>query len=103
MALRAQTTTTRLPFSALLRCLQHHGSTKVSAAYFSEDGQSPPKKKFKDYPMGCLHVDFAEVRTEKIHQFLLVATDRACKVVFAELHRLAKRVVAGNIFAAGTG
>lgn len=31
----------------------------------TEEGQSPPKKKFKDYPIGYLHVDFAEVRTEE--------------------------------------
>ena len=44
--------------SALPRCFQRHG---ISRLPLSEDGQSPPKKKFKDYPMGYLPVDFAEV------------------------------------------
>ena len=48
--------------SALHRCFQRHG---ISRLPLSGDGKSPPKKKFKDYPIGYLHVDFAEVQTEK--------------------------------------
>ena len=48
--------------SALHRCFQRHGISRLS---LSEEEQSPPKKKFKDYPIGYLHVDFAEVQTEK--------------------------------------
>ena len=29
----------------------------------SGDGKSPPKKKFKNYPIDYLHIDFAEVQT----------------------------------------
>ena len=53
--------------SALHRCFQRHG---VSRLPLNEDGQSPPKKKFKDYPIGYLHVDFAEVQTEEGKQYL---------------------------------
>ena len=62
----------------------------------SEDGQSPPKKKFKDYPVGYLPVDFAEIQNEEGRQHLFVAIDRTRQVAFAELHPLAKRVVAAE-------
>ena len=57
-----QATIPQLSRSALHRCFQRHG---ISRLPLSDDGQSPPKKKFKDYPIGYLHVDFAEVQTEK--------------------------------------
>lgn len=88
-----QATLPRLSRSALHRCFQRHG---VSRLPLTEDGQSPPKKKFKDYPLGYLHVDFAEVQTEESKQYLFVAIDRTSKVAFAELHPHAKRVVAAE-------
>jgi len=80
--------------SALHRCFQRHG---VSRLPLSEDGQSEPKKKFKDYPIGYLHVDFAEVHTQEGRQYLFVAIDRTSKVAFAELHPRAKRMVAADL------
>ena len=52
------------------------------------------KKKFKDYPIGYLHVDFAEVRTEEGKQYFFIAIDRTSKLAFAELHSQATQVVA---------
>ena len=60
------------------------------------DGQSPPKKKFKDYPIGYLHVDFAQVQTQEGKQYLFVVIDRTSKVALAELQPRAKRVVAAE-------
>ncbi|MGI4735859.1 MAG: hypothetical protein ACRYG7_11855 [Janthinobacterium lividum] len=40
----------------------------MSRLPLSEDGQSTPKEKVKDYPIGYLHVDFAEVPTEEGRQ-----------------------------------
>ena len=71
-----QATIPRLSRSALHRCFQCHG---VSRLPLSKDGQSPPKKKFKDYPIGYLHVDFAELQTEGGRQYLFVAIDRTIK------------------------
>ena len=88
-----QATIPHLSRSALHRCFQRHG---ISRLPLNEDGQSPPKKKFKDYPIGYLHVDFAEVQTEEGKQYLFVAIDRASKVAFAERHPRAKRVVAAE-------
>ena len=88
-----QATIPQLSRSALHRCFQRHG---ISRLPLNEDGQSPPKKKFKDYLIGYLHVDFAELQTEEGRQYLFVAIDRASKVTFAELHPRAKRVVAAE-------
>ena len=62
-----QATIPHLYRSTLHRCFQRHG---ISRLPLSGDGQSPPKKKFKDYPIGYLHVDFAEVQTEEGKQYL---------------------------------
>ena len=88
-----QKTIPLLSRSALHRCFQRHG---VSRLPLSEDGQSTPKKKVKDYPLGYLHVDFAEVHTEEGRQYLFVAIDRTSKVAFAEWHLRAKRMVAAD-------
>jgi len=93
-----QATIPRLSRSALHRCFQRHG---ISRLPLSEDGQSPPKKKFKDYPIGYKHVDFAELQTEEGRQYLFVAIDRTSKVAFAELHPRAKRVVAAEFLRRG--
>ncbi|GAB3309707.1 hypothetical protein GCM10027511_22410 [Hymenobacter humi] len=61
-----------------------------------EDGQSPLKNKFKEYPIGYLHVDFAEVQTEEGWQYLFAAIDRTSKVAFAELQPRATRMAAGD-------
>ena len=88
-----QETIPHLSRSALPRCFQRHG---VSRLPLSEDGQSTPKKKVKDYPIGYLHVDFAEVPTEEGRQYLFVASDRTSQVAFAELPPRAKRMVAAD-------
>ena len=68
----------------------------MSRLPLSEEGQSAPKKKFKDYPIGYLHVDFAEVRTEEGRQYLFVAIDRTSKLAFAKLQPRATRMVAAD-------
>ena len=50
----------------------------------SGKGQNLPKKESKDYLIGYLHVDFAEVQTKEGRQYLFVAIDRTSKVTFAE-------------------
>ena len=78
---------------ALHRCFQRHGTSRLP---LGEAGQSPPKKKCKDYPIGYLPVDLAEVQTEEGKQYLFVAIDRTSQVAFAERHPRAKRVVAAE-------
>ncbi len=68
----------------------------MSRLPLSEDGLSTPKKKFKDYPIGYLYVDFAEVRTEEGRQYLFVAINCTSKVAFAELQPRATSILAAD-------
>ena len=89
-----QATIPHLSRSALHRCFQRH---HISRLPLTEDGQSPPKKKFKEYPIGYLHVDFAEVHTEEGRVYLVVAIDPAAsKVAFAELQPRATKMLAAE-------
>ena len=88
-----QETIPHLSRSALHRCFQRHG---VSRLPLTEDDQVPAKKEFKDHPIGYLHIAFAEEQTKEGKQYLFVAIDRTSKVAFAELHSQAKRVVAAE-------
>ncbi|SHL93449.1 hypothetical protein SAMN02746009_03645 [Hymenobacter psychrotolerans DSM 18569] len=60
-----QATIPQLSRSALHRCFQRHG---ISRLPLTEDGASAPKKRFREYPIGYLHVDFAEMQTEEGRQ-----------------------------------
>jgi len=68
--------------SALHRCLQRHGISRLP----DMEGDKPQKKKFKPYPIGYFHIDIAEVRTEEGKLYVFVTIDRTCKFAYAELH-----------------
>jgi hypothetical protein len=78
--------------SALHRCLQRHGISRLP----DMAGEKPGKEKFKAYPIGYFHLDIAEVRTEEGKLCLFVAIDRACKFAYAELHAEAHKLVAAQ-------
>lgn len=86
-----QATIPRLTRSSLHRLFQRHGISRLP----SIEGDRP-RKRFKDYPIGYVHIDIAEVRTEdgKLHMF--VAIDRVTKFAFAELHERATRRTAAD-------
>lgn len=84
-----QATIPHLSRSALHHCFQRHGISRLPLP--AEEGQAPTKKKFKDHPIGYLHLDFAEVCTEEGKRYLFVAIDRTSQVAFAELHPRAAR------------
>ncbi len=67
---------------SLHRCLQRHGIIRLPEI----NGEKPIKKKFKQYPIGYLHIDIAEVNTEEGRLYLFVAIDRTSKFAYAELH-----------------
>src|SRR3546814_12273639 len=69
-----QATIPHLTRSSLHRLFRRHGISRLP----SVEGDKP-KKRFKDYPIGYVHIDIAEVRPEdgKLHR--LVATDRVHK------------------------
>ena len=85
-----QATIPHLSRSALHRCFQRHGISRLPEL----KGEAPPKKRFKQYPIGYVHLDIAEVATEEGKLHLFVAIDRTSKVAYAELHEEAKRATA---------
>ena len=85
-----QPTIPHLTRSSLHRCLQRHGISRLPEV----EGDRPKRKAFKEYPVGYVHIDFAEVRTEEGKLYLFVAIDRTSKVCYAELHEQAKRATA---------
>lgn len=84
-----QETIPHLTRSALHRCWQRHGISRLP------DVTDKPAKKsrFKSYPIGYFHLDIAEVQTEEGKLYLFVAIDRTSKFAFAELHERMTRSV----------
>jgi len=68
--------------SNLHRCLKRHGLNILP----KEERAVTEKKKFKDYPIGFVHVDITEVRTKQGKCYLFVGIDRATKYVFTEIY-----------------
>lgn len=77
-----QSSIPNLTRSSLHRCFQRHAISRLPEV----DGDKPPRKKFKKYPIGYVHIDIAEVRTEEGKLYLFVAIDRTSKFAYAELH-----------------
>jgi len=87
-----QPTIPHLTRSSLHRCLQRHGISRLPDV----DGDKRPKKKFKRYPIGYIHIDIAEVRTQEGKLRLFVAIDRTSKFTYVELHEKAGKMVAAQ-------
>jgi transposase InsO family protein len=85
-----QPTIPYLTRSALHRCLQRHGISRLPDV----GGDKPAKLKFKAYPIGYFHIDIAEVRTEEGKLYLFVGIDRTSKFAFVQLHGQADRPTA---------
>ena len=77
--------------SALHRCFQRHGSSRLPP---DEADVTAQKAAFKDYPIGYLPLDFAEVQTEEGKRYLFKVIDRTSKLAFAELHSQATQAIA---------
>lgn len=84
-----QETIPHLTRSALHRCLQRHGISRLP-----EIAEKPTKSRFKPYPIGYFHLDIAEVQTEEGKLYLFVAIDRTSKFAFAQLHERMTRPIA---------
>ncbi|AMJ65215.1 IS481 family transposase [Hymenobacter sp. PAMC 26628] len=77
--------------AALHRCFQRHGVSRLPP---DEEASAAKKAKFKDYPLGYLHLDFAEVQAEEGKQYRFIAIDRTSKLAFAGLHPHATQAIA---------
>ncbi|MBL4836843.1 MAG: IS481 family transposase [Kordiimonadaceae bacterium] len=85
-----QPTIPHLTRSSLHRCLQRHGISRLPDV----EGDKPPKKKFKRYPIGYFHIDIADVHTAEGKRHLYVAIDRTSKFTFVQLVDKANRKTA---------
>jgi len=99
-----QVTIPHLTRSALHRCFQRHGISRLpdmtgDKALLSEV-EGPEKQKFKVYPIGYFHIDIAEVRTEEGKLHLYVGIDRTSKFAFVQLHDKADRPTAASFLEA---
>ena len=68
--------------SNLYRCLTRNNLNVVP----KEESEVREKKNFKDYPIGFVHIDITEVRTQEGKCYLFVGIDRATKYVYTEIH-----------------
>jgi transposase InsO family protein len=85
-----QATIPHLTRSALHRCLQRHGISRLP----DMTGDKPAKQKFRAYPIGYFHIDIADVRTEEGKLHLFVGIDRTSKFAFVQFHEKADRATA---------
>ena len=74
------------------RCFQRHDISCLPSADAPAAGAK--KANFKDYPLGYLPLDFAEIQTEEGKQYVFVAIDRTSKLAFAEVHPQATQAIA---------
>lgn len=88
-----QETIPHLTRSSLHRCLQRHGCSVLPK---KQHTTAVDKKKFKQYPIGYVHIDIAEVRTEEGKLYLYVAIDRTSKFAYAELHKSQTKIIAAD-------
>ena len=75
--------------SALHRCLQRHGISRLPDI----EGDKPKRQRFKRYPIGFFHIDIAEVQTAEGKLYLFVGIDRTSKFAVTQLvdeHRFTK-------------
>ena len=72
--------------------MQRHGISRLPEI----EGDKPPKKRFKSYPIGYFHLDIAEVKTEEGKLYLFVAIDRTSKFAYAELQPEMTKMVAAQ-------
>lgn len=77
--------------SSLHRCLQRHDISRMPGM----EGDKP-KKKFKRYPIGYVHIDIAELRTAEGKLYMFVAIDRTSKFTFVRLEKKAGKMAAAQ-------
>jgi IS30 family transposase len=73
--------------SALHRCLQRHGISRLPDI----EGDKPKRQRFKRYPIGFFHIDIAEVQTAEGKLYLFVGIDRTSKFAVTQLVNKADR------------
>jgi IS30 family transposase len=85
-----QPSISHLTRSALHRCLQRHGISRLP----NVEGDKPKRQQFKRYPIGFFHIDIAEVQTVEGKLYLFVGIDRTSKFAVTQLVDKANRKTA---------
>ena len=67
--------------SALHRCLQRHGISRLPKAEIAET-----RKRFKAYEIGYVHIDSCELRHAEGKLVMFLAIDRVSKFTYVEFH-----------------
>jgi hypothetical protein len=88
-----QTSIPHLTRSALHRCLQRHGISRLPDV----ESDKARRKKFKRYPIGFFHIDIAAVHTAEGKFYLFVGIDRTAKFAVAQLFAKADRKTAWEL------
>jgi hypothetical protein len=86
-----QATVPHLTRSSLHRLFKRHAISRLPSAEGTR-----PRRRFKAYPLGYVHIDLAEVWTNEGKLYLFVAIDRVSKFAFAEVHERATRRIAAD-------
>ena len=90
-----QPTIPSLTRSALHRCLQRHGISRLPDV----EGDKPKRQRFKRYPIGYFHIDIAEVQTAEGKLYMFVGIDRTSKFAVTQLVQKAGKMAAAQFFA----
>ena len=76
--------------AGLGRCLRRHGVSDLRDLVAKQEGDKPaPKKTFKDYEPGYLHIDIKylpQMPDEDARRYLFVAIDRATRWVYMDIY-----------------
>ena len=75
--------------SGLDRCLRRHGVSNLKSLQPELEGEVAPKKTFKDYAPGFLHIDIKylpQMPDETQRRYLFVAIDRATRWVYLRIY-----------------
>jgi len=76
--------------SGLDRCLRRHGVSNLKTLQPEIEGEEAPKKTFKDYEPGFLHIDIKylpQMPDESQRRYLFVAIDRATRWVYLHIYK----------------
>jgi transposase-like protein/transposase len=87
--------------SNLHRCLQRNKLSRLSDLLPADEKEPASKKKFKDYPLGYLHIDSAQIHINGTKYYLFVAIDRTSKYVYVEVYDN-KRIETAKLFLENT-
>lgn len=76
--------------SGIARLLKREGLSKLADLQPTQEGQDAPKKTFKDYEPGFLHIDIKylpQMPDETTRRYLFAAIDRASRWVYIRTYR----------------